>query len=144
MAGQETLSRLLAEGIAEAPAGASPLAAVALGLERASSTMGPLNRELGPRLKAAVAASTELQERDALKTARRARTTRVAVRSGRRLASRSGTGRQVVPEIAFESSHLGWPEGGARTACTAARPGRHRSVYFASGAVPVAYQASAW
>ena len=67
-AGQETLSRLLAEGIAEAPAGASPLEAVAAGLERASTAMGPANRELGPRLKAAVAASTELQERDALKS----------------------------------------------------------------------------
>lgn len=30
--------------------------------------MGPVNRELGTRLKAAVAASTELQERDALKS----------------------------------------------------------------------------
>ena len=30
--------------------------------------MGPANRELGPRLKAAVAASTELQARDALKS----------------------------------------------------------------------------
>jgi AcrR family transcriptional regulator len=68
VAGQETLSRLLAEGIAEAPANASPLEAVAAGLERASSAMGPANRELGPRLKAAVAASTELQERDALKS----------------------------------------------------------------------------
>jgi AcrR family transcriptional regulator len=68
VAGQEALSRLLAEGITEAPAGASPLDAVAAGLERASSTMGPMNRELGPRLKAAVAASTELQERDALKS----------------------------------------------------------------------------
>ncbi|SFW77983.1 TetR/AcrR family transcriptional regulator [Amycolatopsis australiensis] len=67
VAGQETLSRLLAEGIAEAPADASPLEAVAAGLERASGAMGPANRELGPRLKAAVAASTELQERDALK-----------------------------------------------------------------------------
>src|SRR6201999_2826458 len=67
-AGQETLSRLLVEGIAEAPAGASPLEAVAAGLERASGTMGPANRELGPRLRAAVAASTELQERDALKS----------------------------------------------------------------------------
>ena len=66
-AGQETLSRLLAEGIAEAPRGASPLEAVAAGLERASSEMGPMNRELGPRLKAAVAASAELQERNALK-----------------------------------------------------------------------------
>ncbi|GAB3570872.1 TetR/AcrR family transcriptional regulator [Amycolatopsis endophytica] len=67
VAGQETLSRLLAEGITEAPANATPLDAVAAGLERASATMGPANRELGPRLKAAVAASTELQERDALK-----------------------------------------------------------------------------
>src|SRR5213592_4081007 len=67
VAGQETLSRLLADGIAEAPADASPLQAVAAGLERASSAMGQTNRELGPRLKAAVATSTELQERDALK-----------------------------------------------------------------------------
>src|SRR3954447_14611084 len=56
VAGQETLSRLLTEGIAEAPAGARPLEAVAAGLERASSAMGQMNRELGPRLKAAVAA----------------------------------------------------------------------------------------
>src|SRR4051794_27575268 len=68
VAGQETLSRLLAEGIAAAPPGASPLEAVAAGLERASGTMGPLNRELGPRLRAAVAASAELRERDALKS----------------------------------------------------------------------------
>ena len=68
VAGQETLSRLLAEGIAEAPDDASPLEAVAAGLERASSAMGPMNRELAPRLKAAVAASAELQERDALKS----------------------------------------------------------------------------
>jgi AcrR family transcriptional regulator len=68
VAGQETLSRLLADGITEAPANASPLEAVAAGLERASGEMGPANRELGPRIKAAVAASTELQERDALKS----------------------------------------------------------------------------
>lgn len=68
VAGQETLSRLLAEGIAEAPAGATPLEAVAAGLRRASGEMTAFNRELGPRLKAAVAASAELQERDALKS----------------------------------------------------------------------------
>jgi AcrR family transcriptional regulator len=67
-AGQEALSRLLAEGIAEAPQTASPLEAVAAGLERASSAMGPMNRDLGPRLKAAIAANAELQERDALKS----------------------------------------------------------------------------
>lgn len=68
VAGQETLSKLLASGIAEAPAGATPLEAVAAGLEAASREMGPVNRALGPRLKAAVAASNELQERDALKS----------------------------------------------------------------------------
>ncbi|HLM90143.1 MAG TPA: helix-turn-helix domain-containing protein [Streptosporangiaceae bacterium] len=48
VAGQEVLSRLLAEGIAEAPELASPLDAVAAGLERASSAMGPMNASLGP------------------------------------------------------------------------------------------------
>ncbi|MFC6162783.1 TetR/AcrR family transcriptional regulator [Kribbella jiaozuonensis] len=68
VAGQETLCRLLVEGITDAPEDAGPVDAIAAGLERASSAMGPMNRELGPRLKAAVAASTELQERDALKS----------------------------------------------------------------------------
>jgi AcrR family transcriptional regulator len=68
VAGQESLCRLLSEGIAEAPDGASAMVAVAAALERASTMMGPDNRELGPRIKAAVATSTELQERDALKT----------------------------------------------------------------------------
>jgi AcrR family transcriptional regulator len=68
VAGQETLSQLLVDGITEAPDGASPLEAVAAGLTRASQAMGPANRQLGPRVKAAVAASTELQERDALKS----------------------------------------------------------------------------
>lgn len=66
-AGQETLSRLLVEGIASAPPQATPLTAVAAGLQRAASAMGPLNRELAPRLQAAIATSTELQERYALK-----------------------------------------------------------------------------
>src|SRR3981189_2223522 len=44
VAGQEVRGGLLAEGIAEAPETASPLEAVAVGLERASSGMGPMNR----------------------------------------------------------------------------------------------------
>lgn len=68
VAGQETLSRLLAEGIRAAPEDSTPLEAVGLGLERASAEMGPANREIGTRLRAAVSASTELRERDALKS----------------------------------------------------------------------------
>ena len=66
-AGQEALSRLLVEGIDSAPAQASPLSAVAAGLQRAAAAMGPFNRELAPRLRAAIAANTELQHRAALK-----------------------------------------------------------------------------
>jgi hypothetical protein len=66
-AGQETLSRILAEGVAAASAGASPLAAVAAGFENASAAMTPFNRELGPRLEAVIATSGELQERAVLK-----------------------------------------------------------------------------
>lgn len=68
VAGQEALSRLFAAGIAEAPGDATPLEAVASGLRHASLAMGPFNRELAPRLHAAISASAELQERDALKS----------------------------------------------------------------------------
>jgi AcrR family transcriptional regulator len=68
VAGQEKLSQLLTEGIAQAPEGATPLEAVAAGLERAASAMGPMNRELAPRRAAAIAANVELQRRDALKS----------------------------------------------------------------------------
>src|ERR1700709_1919255 len=49
VAGQATLSRLLTEGIESAPAAAGPRDAIALGLTRASETLGPVNHELGPR-----------------------------------------------------------------------------------------------
>jgi AcrR family transcriptional regulator len=68
VAGQEALSTLLAEGIAAAPPGATALSAVAVGLERASGLSTPLGREQGTQLRAAVEASRELQERDALKS----------------------------------------------------------------------------
>ncbi|MFE9680986.1 TetR/AcrR family transcriptional regulator [Streptomyces sp. NPDC006285] len=67
-AGQETLSRLLAEGIADAPADATPMTAVAAGLERASNQMTSFNRELGPLMHAAVEANDELKRRDASKS----------------------------------------------------------------------------
>src|SRR2546423_12995312 len=61
VAGQETLSHLLAEGIAGAPAGASPLEAGAAGPGRASSTRRPRNRQLGPPLTAARAATAQVR-----------------------------------------------------------------------------------
>lgn len=112
VAGQETLSRLLAEGIAEAPEGASPLAAVAAGLRRASTAMGPASHELAPRLRAAVASSTELQERDALKTVglAAAMTTALAARGV------PGPAAAIAGELgvlAFKRGYAAWSEGDA-------------------------------
>ncbi|MFI6074249.1 TetR/AcrR family transcriptional regulator [Actinoplanes sp. NPDC051343] len=120
VAGQETMSRLLAEGIAEAPADASPLAAVAAGLVRASSTMGPMNRELAPRLKAAIAASTELQERDALKSVSLAAAMTAA------LVARGvpGPTAELAAELgllAFKRAFAEWSEGDRDTADDFAR-----------------------
>ena len=67
-AGQEALSRLLAEGIDNAPADATPMTAVAAGLERASGGMTSFNRDLGPLLHAAIEANQELRNRAALKS----------------------------------------------------------------------------
>lgn len=63
-AGQETLSGLLTEGVAGAPAEAPPLDAVAEGLRRAAQAFRP---EVATQVAAAVAASAELQERAVLK-----------------------------------------------------------------------------
>jgi len=66
-AGQEIHSRLLADAIAAAPGPATPLQAVAAGLDSAAEAFTPERRDLGPKMQAAIAASTELQERETLK-----------------------------------------------------------------------------
>jgi AcrR family transcriptional regulator len=66
-AGQDVLSQLLADGIAAAPGGATPLEAVAGGLAAAAGAFTPDRRDLAPRIAAVIATDRELQERDALK-----------------------------------------------------------------------------
>ncbi len=111
VAGQEALSRLLAEGIAEAPDGSSPLEAVAAGLERAASMMGPMNRELAPRLKAAVAASAELQERDALKSVSLAAAMTAAL-VARGVPDPTAALAGELGILAFKRGFAEWSEGG--------------------------------
>ena len=108
-AGQEALSRLLAEGITEAPADAPPLAAVEAGLTRASDMMGPANRELGPRIEAAVAASTELQERAALKNIGLA-TAMTAALVGRGVPDPTAQLAAELGVLAFKRGYAAWSE----------------------------------
>jgi AcrR family transcriptional regulator len=66
-AGQEAIGRLLADGAAGAPEGATPLEAVGAALDAATAMFTPAQREFGPRLRAVIAANSELRERAAFK-----------------------------------------------------------------------------
>ena len=66
--GGDTMAGLLAEGIAAAPSGATPLEAVAHALEAVGrEAFTPARREFVARRRAVIAADPELQEREALK-----------------------------------------------------------------------------
>lgn len=108
-AGQETLSRLFVEGIAGAPAEATPLTAVAAGLERAAGAMRPFNRELAPHLQAAIAASTELQERAALKQVGLAAAMADALRA-RGVPDSVAILAAELGVLAFRDAHTRWVE----------------------------------
>jgi AcrR family transcriptional regulator len=69
VAGQDTLSRLFAEGIDTAPDGATPLEAVAAGLDALTATFTDDRRAFAARLRAVIAANGELRERAVFKRA---------------------------------------------------------------------------
>jgi len=68
-AGQETHSRLLADGIAAAPSPATPLQAVEAALDSLTASFTPVQREFGPQLQAVIAGHPELRERATFKYA---------------------------------------------------------------------------
>lgn len=71
--GGETFGRMVAEGIAAAPATATPIEAVAGAIEAVGrNAFVPAAREFSRRRRQVIAANTELQERDALKGTRTA------------------------------------------------------------------------
>jgi AcrR family transcriptional regulator len=66
-AGQETMGELLADVIAAAPSSATPLQAVAAGLDALTALHTNDRRELSVRLRAVIAGNAELWERAAFK-----------------------------------------------------------------------------
>lgn len=109
-AGQAVLSDLMAEGIAGAPDDASPLTAVAAGLRRAATAMGPLNHDLGPRLEAVVATSAELQERSLLKEAGLAAAMSAAL-TGRGVPEAAARLAAEMGVLAFSRGFAAWSRG---------------------------------
>ena len=67
-AGQETHVRLLTDGIAAAPADATPLEAVGTALDALTDSFTDDRRDLGARLTVLIAANTELLERSVYKS----------------------------------------------------------------------------
>jgi len=108
-AGQEMLSRLLAQGVDQAPDEATPLDAVAAGLDRASSAMTEFNRDLGPRLHAAIEANEELRSRSAMKSIGMA----AAIAEALRRRGVAETPAQVAAELgvlAFGTGYRAWAD----------------------------------
>jgi AcrR family transcriptional regulator len=68
-AGQEPLSRILAETIAAAPAAATPIEAIAAALTAAAEAFGPERRERGRQVQSVVSGHSDLRERELLKHA---------------------------------------------------------------------------
>ncbi|RJQ86807.1 TetR/AcrR family transcriptional regulator [Amycolatopsis panacis] len=66
-AGQQVHAELLANGVAEAPAAATPLEAVEAGLDALTASFVPEQREFGPRLLEVTASTPELRERSVYK-----------------------------------------------------------------------------
>jgi AcrR family transcriptional regulator len=79
-AGQEFHGQLIAEGIAAAPDGATPLQAVGAALDVLTASFTPEQREFGPRLQAVVGANSELRERAVFKHAALAEAMAAALR----------------------------------------------------------------
>ncbi|HEY0117221.1 MAG TPA: helix-turn-helix domain-containing protein [Cellulomonas sp.] len=109
-AGQQTLSRLLVEGITGAPVDATPLGAVSAGLERIARSMTPLNRQLAPQVQAAIATSAELQERDQLKQVGMAAATADALRA-RGVPAATAAVAAELGMLAFKESFAAWVSG---------------------------------
>ncbi|WP_415394285.1 TetR/AcrR family transcriptional regulator (plasmid) [Rhodococcus globerulus] len=106
-AGQEALSRLLVEGIDSAPADATPLTAIAAGLDTASGAMTEFNRELGPRLHKAIEANDELRTRDAMKSIGLATTMAQALRR-RGVAETTAQVAAELGVLAFRTGFTRW------------------------------------
>ncbi|OBA61913.1 TetR family transcriptional regulator [Mycobacterium sp. 1100029.7] len=110
-AGQDAIAQLLREGIAAAPAEATPLAVVCSGLQSAAAAFTSFNRDLAPRLKAAIAASVELQERNALKQIGLALAMTEALQA-RGISESTAVLAAELGALAFKKAYARWAEPG--------------------------------
>ncbi|OBG35881.1 TetR/AcrR family transcriptional regulator [Mycobacterium sp. E3198] len=107
-AGQDAIAQLLREGIAAAPDDATPLAAVCSGLKSAAAGF-TFNRDLVARLKAAIAASAELQARNALKHIGLARAMVEALQS-RGVPEPTAVLAAELGALAFKTAYARWAD----------------------------------
>jgi AcrR family transcriptional regulator len=109
-AGQDAHSSLLAEGVAAAPEGATPLQLVAAGLDRVTGSFVEEQRAFGARLRAVVASHDELVERDAFKRAGLTAALRAALRARGIADTPAGLAADLGVE-AFHRAFARWSDG---------------------------------
>ncbi|MCD2192438.1 TetR/AcrR family transcriptional regulator [Actinomycetospora endophytica] len=109
-AGQDDHSTLLAEGVATAPAGATPLELVAAALDTVTASFVDEQRTFGARLRQVVASHDELVERDAFKRAGLAAALGAALRERGVADPQAG----LAADLGVEAFHRGfgrWSDG---------------------------------
>jgi AcrR family transcriptional regulator len=106
-AAQDVLRELFADGIAAAPAAATPLEAVAAALAAAAPVFPPAQRDLAPQRRAVIAANPELQEREALKRADFAAALAAALRE-RGLPEPAASLAAELGVLAFKRANARW------------------------------------
>jgi AcrR family transcriptional regulator len=110
-AGQDTHAQLLTDGIAAAPAEATPLEAVAAGLDAVTASFRPAQREFGPRLLAVIAGASELRERAAFKHAELVSATAKALRERGVSEPTAGLAAEIGVR-AFDDAFARWADPG--------------------------------
>jgi hypothetical protein len=106
--GQDTLCRLLADGIATAPSSATPLEAVAAALDAAAVACTPTGASSGPSAERSSPA-TVLQERDALKRAGFAAALTDALQA-RGVPDPTASLAAELGVLAFKHAYARWPD----------------------------------
>lgn len=108
-AAQDILCQLFADGIATAPASATPLEAVAAALAAAAAAFPPGRRDLGLQRRAVIAANPELQEREALKRTGFAAAMTKALQE-RGVADPTASLAAELGVLAFKRAHARWAD----------------------------------
>jgi AcrR family transcriptional regulator len=107
--GEDVLSRLMADAIADAPESATPMAAIAAALEAAATAFPSERRDIALQRQTVIASNSNLQERESLKRATLTAAMAEALRH-RGVAEPTATLAGEVGSLAFRGAFSRWAD----------------------------------